>query len=100
MLICVQLFVTPWTVTDQAPLSAHGISQAKILELFAITFSMGSSLPREPGLLHWQADSLPLRPHLTLPYLTLHLESDIGLVLEGLLANHLAADYPPPPQLT
>ena len=37
--------------------SVHGISQARILEWVAISFSRGS----DPRLLHWQADSLPLR---------------------------------------
>ena len=38
--------------------SAHGISQARILEWVAISFSSVSSL--NLGLLHWQADSLSL----------------------------------------
>ena len=37
--------------------SVHGISQARILEWVAISFSRGSL---NPCLLHWQADSLPL----------------------------------------
>ena len=41
----VQLFVTPWTVACQAPLSQ--ISQARILERVAISFSRRSSPPRE-----------------------------------------------------
>ena len=42
--------------------SAHGISQTRILELVAISFSRGSSQTRDRtgSLLHWQADSLPL----------------------------------------
>ena len=39
---CVQLFVTPWTVT-----SVHGIFQASILEWVAISFSRGSSQQRD-----------------------------------------------------
>ena len=48
--------------------SLHGISQARILEWVAISFSRGSFLTRglNPCLLHWQADSLPLR-HLGSP---------------------------------
>ena len=47
--------------------SAHGIFQARILEWVAISFSRGSSRPRDwtPHLfrlLHWQADCLPLAP--------------------------------------
>ena len=41
--------------------SVYGISQAKILEWIAISFSRGFSQPRlNPCLLHWQVDSLPL----------------------------------------
>ena len=41
--------------------SVHGISQAKILELAAISFSWGSSQPGvEPASPALQADSLPL----------------------------------------
>ena len=42
----VQLFVTPWTVAYQAPLSI-GIFQARVLEWVATSFSGGSSQPRD-----------------------------------------------------
>ena len=43
--------------------SVHGISQARILEWVAMPSSRGSSQPRiESASLHWQVDSLPLRP--------------------------------------
>ena len=42
----VQLFGTPQTVAHQAPLSM-GILQARILEWVAISFSRGSSQPRD-----------------------------------------------------
>ena len=42
----VQLFVTLWTVARQAPLSM-GILQARILEWVGISFSRGSSQPRD-----------------------------------------------------
>ena len=42
----VQLFATPWTVAYQAPV-LHGILQARILEWVAISFSRGSSKPRD-----------------------------------------------------
>ena len=47
--------------------TVHGIFQAKILEWVAISFSRGSSPPRDRtctscGLLHWQAGSLPAEP--------------------------------------
>ena len=58
-------FMTLWTVDHQPPLSC-GILQARILEWVAISFSRGSSWPRDRTsiscLLYWQADSLPLVP--------------------------------------
>ena len=41
----VWFFATPWT--SQLGCSVHGISQARILEWFAICFSRGSSRPRD-----------------------------------------------------
>ena len=44
----VRLFATPWTVAYQAPqATVHGIFQARILEWVAISFSRGSSQPRD-----------------------------------------------------
>ena len=45
----VWLFATPWTVAYQAvrSLSVHGIFQARVLEWVAISFSRGSSQPRD-----------------------------------------------------
>ena len=43
--LCLTLFVTPWTVTCQTPLSE--ISQARLLEWVAIPFSRGSSQLRD-----------------------------------------------------
>ena len=42
--------------------SMHGISQTRVLEWVAMSYSRGSSWPRDwtRYLLHWQADSLPL----------------------------------------
>ena len=54
----VRLFVTPWTVARQAPLSM-GILQARILEWVAMPSSRGSSQPRDrtqvppPTLCRW-----------------------------------------------
>ena len=45
LLSCVQLFVTPRTVALQDPLSME--FQARILEWVAISFSRGSSQPRD-----------------------------------------------------
>ena len=42
----IQLFVTPWTVARQAPLSM-GILQTSMLEWIVILFSRGSSQPRD-----------------------------------------------------
>jgi len=39
----VQLFANPWTIALQAPLSVHGIFQARILACVAISFSRESS---------------------------------------------------------
>ena len=41
----VQFFATPWTVAHQE--SVHGILQARVLEWVAISFSRGSSWPRD-----------------------------------------------------
>ena len=55
----VRLFVTPWTIAHQAPLSM-GILQARILEWVAMLFSRGEGIePRSPAL--WE-DSLPSEP--------------------------------------
>ena len=51
----VGLFATPWTVAHQVPLfsSVHGISQARIMEWVAISFSRGSFPQRlNPHLLY------------------------------------------------
>ena len=52
--------------------SVHGIFQARVLEWVAVSFSRGSSPPRDQthSLLHWQADSLPLS-HQEKPFLWL-----------------------------
>ena len=42
----VQFFVTLWTVAHQAPLSM-GILQARLFEWVAISYSRGSSEPRD-----------------------------------------------------
>ena len=59
---------------DHSPLgsSVHGISQARVLEQVAISYSRKSSQPRDGTLvscvfLHWQAGSLPLN-HLEAQY--------------------------------
>ena len=46
LLSCVRLFVTPWTVALPGS-SVHGISQARVLEWVAISFSRGSSWSRD-----------------------------------------------------
>ena len=44
--LSIRLFVTPWTIAYQVPL-VHGIFQARILNLVAISSSRGSSRPRD-----------------------------------------------------
>ena len=47
--VCAQLCLTLWSPVNCSPpgSSVHGIFQARILELVAITFSRGSSWPRD-----------------------------------------------------
>ena len=67
LLLChVQLFCDPVDCTLPGS-SVQDICQARILERVVISFSKGSSQPRDQiphllHLLHWQADSLPLSP--------------------------------------
>ena len=69
-------FVIPWTVAHQAPLS-NGIFQARILECVAISFSRGSSWPRDwtrvpcigkQILYHWATRQVQL----CIPYTYIH----------------------------
>ena len=56
----VQLFVTPWTVVHQAPLSMEFSRQEY---WHGLPFHPPGDLPKaglNQHLLHWQADSLPL----------------------------------------
>ena len=63
LLSCVRLFATPMDCSPSGS-SVHGISQARILEWVAISFSRGFFRPRDETcvscLLHWQVGSLPL----------------------------------------
>ena len=43
----VRLFATPWTVCSLPGFSVHGVLQARILEWVTISFSRGSSQPRD-----------------------------------------------------
>ena len=67
LLSCVQLFVTPWTLTRQAPLSM-GFFQARMLECIAISFSKGSSWPRDgtlvPCICRQIITEPPEKPHM------------------------------------
>ena len=65
--LCARSCPTLCDPTDRSPpgSSVHGVPQGRILEWVAISFSKGSSQPRDRTcasccLLHWQADSLPL----------------------------------------
>ena len=57
LLSCVLLFATPWTVAYicDPKSSVHGISQARILQWVAISFSRGSSQPRHQTHISWIA---------------------------------------------
>ena len=57
VLSCVQLFVTLWTVARQSPLSMR-FFQARLLEWVAISFSRGSSWPRDRTLVSYIAGRL------------------------------------------
>ena len=56
LLSCVRLFVTPWTVARQTPLSM-GFPRQKYWS--GLPFPPPGDLP-DPHLLPWQVDSLPL----------------------------------------
>ena len=55
----VELFATPWTIACQAPLSIKFSRQGC---WSGLSFPSPGDLPQRvnPGLLHWQVDSLPL----------------------------------------
>ena len=62
-----QWYLTLWDPIDYSPLGSfvHGILQARILQLVAISYFRGSSWPMDQtcvSCLHWQEDSLPLAP--------------------------------------
>ena len=73
--------------------SVHGIFQARTLEWVAITFSKGSSQPRDQThiscLLHWQAGSLPADPP-GRSYL-FHLNVDVSVRVNCSHASFLAS---------
>ena len=87
------LFVTPWTVAHQTPLSK--VLQARILELVAISFSSGLFLIQglNPCLLHWQVDSLPVN-HLGSPS-QLSVEDHFNVCLSGLSGHFILSLYNP-----
>ena len=60
--VCSVMSNSLWPHRLQPGSSVHGISQARILEWVAMSYSRGSSKLRElkASLLHWQADSSPL----------------------------------------
>ena len=75
LLSCVQLFVTPWTVARQAPLSMEFSRQGYWRGCHflpqGIFLTQGSNLCLS-HLLHWQGDSLPLR-HLGRPIFLIYI---------------------------
>ena len=69
MLGHIWLFVTPWTVAHQAPLSM-GFSRQEYWSGLSFPSLGRLPNPRDPHLLcllHWQAGSLPLEPPGKLP---------------------------------
>ena len=61
VLSCIRLCETPWTIASQAPLSL-GFSRQKNTGV-GCHFLLQGTFPTQglnPGLLHWQVDSLPL----------------------------------------
>ena len=79
----VQLFVTPWTVAHQAPLSM-GILQVRILEWVAMPSSRGVFQTQGSNrhvlcLLYWQVDYLPLVP----PGKSLIVSNAFGILFSG-----------------
>ena len=76
----VQLFAAPWIAARQASLSI-GISQARILERVAISFSRGSSRPRDWTrishisrwiLYHWATREVCMNLYLSSVYFCRH----------------------------
>ena len=69
MLSLAQLFMTPWTVTHQFPLSMGFSKQKSYITRVMYYFLLQRIFPPQGWnlcllhLLHWQADSLPLAPH-------------------------------------
>ena len=63
MLSRVQLFATPWTVAHQAPLPVKFSRQEYGSGLHFLLQGVFPIQRSNPGLLHWQADSLLSEPH-------------------------------------
>ena len=89
----VWLFGTPWMVARQAPRPWNFPGNNS--EWVAISFSRGSSWPRDLGLLHRQVDSLPLSHWESLIFQMLELNSkrpwDKGLCIPRVIARGLLA---------
>ena len=56
----IRLFVTPWTVACQAPLSMESPCKNTRVGCHFLPQGIFPTQGSNPGLLHWQADSLPL----------------------------------------
>ena len=56
MLSCVQPFVTPWTGACLSSFPVHGIFRARILESVDLSYSKGSSPPRDRNCVSCNAD--------------------------------------------
>ena len=86
-LICVRLFVTPWTVARQAPLSMQFSRQGYWNRLPSPGDLPNTSRKSNPGLLrllHWQADSLPLSQEAQVIVLKYFKRSSVKMLLINL----------------
>ena len=61
VLSCVWLFVMPWTIAHQAPLSME-FSREEYWSNHSFLQGIFPNQGSKPGLLNWQADSLPSEP--------------------------------------
>ena len=87
----VQLVGIPWTVARQVPL-VQGTLQAGRNTRVSCHFLLQGIFPTQglnPCLLHWQADSLPLR-RLGSPYECIHHQTTHSLELPGFECSTLA----------
>ena len=84
VLNCVCLFLTPWTAAHQAPLSM-GFLQARLLQWVAVSYSRGSSHPRDRALSHVSCTSRWVLYHWEAQVLALYcLVRELGRLIRSL----------------